>query len=275
MELIKRYQVRGVSGEVTRVEIAGRIVDFWIPRGATQHLLIAHDGQNVFDGKTSTHRRSTWEMAQSSIRVSEHLGITPPAIIAIWHGSNKQDEHGRAKDLSPQRFFQEDVVINLANVVKADLGQLRGDQYLNIIFDQIVPEILNAYELEIPVENRAMIGSSMGGLSTLYAGIQRPEQVRTLLALSPHWTIGGNRLVERTIEELPKPGTHRVWMSRGTKSLDADYKPFQELADRLMKEKGYRVGHDFSTKVYEKTSHNERSWASYLDQPIKFWLELN
>lgn len=272
MELIKRYQVRGVSGEVSRVEIEGRTVDYWIPKGVPQHLLIAHDGQNVFDGKTSTHRRSTWEMAQSAIRVSEHLGINPPAIIAIWHGGSKQDEHGRAKDLSPQRFFQEDVVVNSVNVVKADLAHLRGDQYLNLIFDQIVPEILSAYELEIPVSNRAMIGSSMGGLSTLYAGIQRPEQMGALLALSPHWTIGGNRLVERTVEELPKPGTHKIWMSRGTKSIDADYKPFQELADRLMKEKGYRIGHDFLTKVYEKSSHNERSWASYLDQVMKFWL---
>jgi predicted alpha/beta superfamily hydrolase len=272
MELIKRYQVRGVPGEVNRVNFDGRIVDFWIPRGATQHLLIAHDGQNVFDGKTSTHRGSTWKMAQSAIRVCEHLGTTPPAIIAIWHSGSKQDKHGRAKDLSPQRFFQEDVVVNLANVVKVEIDKLHGDQYLNLIFDQIVPDILSAYEIEIPISNRAMIGSSSGALSTLYAGIQRPEQMSTLLALSPHWTIGGNRLVERTVEELPKPGTHKIWMSRGTKSLDADYKPFQELADRLMKEKGYRIGQDFVTKVYEKTSHNERSWASYLDQPMKYWL---
>ena len=272
MELIKRYQVRGVPGEVSRVNFAGRIVDFWIPRGDTQHLLIAHDGQNVFDGKTSTHRRSTWEMAQSAIRVSEHLGITPPAIIAVFHSGSKKDQHGRAKDLSPQRFFQEDVIPDVANVVKTDIDNLRGDQYLNMIFDEIVPKILTAHELEIPISNRAVIGASMGGLSTLYAGIQRPDQMSALLALSPHWPIGGNRLVERTIEELPKPGTHKVWMSRGTKSLDADYKPFQELADRLMKEKGYRIGHDFVTKVYEKTSHNERSWASYLDQVMKFWL---
>jgi len=272
MEPIKRYQVRGVPGEVTRVSFAGRIVDYWAPKTATEHLLIAHDGQNVFDGKTSTHRRSTWEMAQSAIRVSEQSGITPPAIIAIWHGGTKQDQHGRAKDLSPQRFFQEDVEVNLANVVKTDLETLRGDQYINSIFDQIVPQILQSHQLEIPVSHRAMIGASMGGLSTLYAGIQRPEQMSALLALSPHWTIGGNRLVERTVEELPKPGTHKVWMSRGTKSIDADYKPFQELADQLMQDKGYRIGHDFVTKVYNKTSHNERSWASYLDQVLKFWL---
>ena len=272
MEAIKRYQVRGVPGEVNRVSFGDRIVDYWIPRGNTQHLLIAHDGQNVFDGKTSTHRRSTWEMAQSGLRVATHLGIEPPAIIAIWHGGSKKDPLGRAKDLSPQRFFQEDVVVNSANVVKADLAHLRGDKYLNLIFDEIVPTILQAHKLEAAISNRAMIGSSMGALSTLYAGIQRPEQMSTLLALSPHWTIGGDRLVERTVGELPQPGSHKVWMSRGTKSLDADYKPFQEYADRLMLEKGYRLGNDFASKVYEKTSHNEKSWASYLDQPMKFWL---
>ena len=272
MELIKRYQVRGVPGEVHRVLIAGRTVDYWIPKNPAEHLLIAHDGQNVFDGKTSTHRRSTWEMAQSAIRVSEHLGQNPPAIIAIWHSGSKENEHGRVNDLSPQRFFQEDVVPDVADVVKANIINLHGDKYLDTIFDQIIPEILAAHGLEIPVANRAMIGASMGGLSTLYAGVQRPEQMSALLALSPHWPIGGNRLVERTIEELPKPGSHKIWMSRGTKSLDADYKPFQEYADRLMKDKGYRLGHDFSSKVYEKTSHNERSWASYLDQVLKFWL---
>ena len=134
MELIKRYQVRGVPGEVHRVLIAGRTIDYWIPKISPERLLIAHDGQNVFDGKTSTHRRSTWEMAQSAVRVSEQLGITPPAIIAIFHSGSKDDPHGRGKDLSPQRFFQEDVEINSANVVKADIEYLRGDEYLNLIF---------------------------------------------------------------------------------------------------------------------------------------------
>ena len=272
MKEIKRFQIRGVAGEVKRVDFDGRIVDYWLPKETASHLLIAHDGQNVFDGRSSTHRGRTWKMAQSANRVSKDLGINPPAIIGVWHSSTKEDPFGRAKDLSPQRFFQEDVEINMANVVKADLDQLHGDQYLHSIFSRIVPTILETHELEIPFSNRAMIGSSMGALSTLYAGIQHPDQLSALLALSPHWTIGGNRLVERTISELPKPSTHKIWMSRGTKSLDADYKPFQEYADRLMKEKGYRIGHDFHTKVYEKTSHNEKSWASYLDQVLHFWL---
>ena len=83
MKAIKQFQVRGIPGEVSRISIGDRIVDYWAPKTPTDTLLIAHDGQNVFDGNTSTHRRKTWEMGQSVNRVSAELGLTPPAVIAI------------------------------------------------------------------------------------------------------------------------------------------------------------------------------------------------
>jgi predicted alpha/beta superfamily hydrolase len=281
MEFIKRYQVRGVPGYVNRVNFSGRNVDFWAPQSLTsnssatfptQHLLIAHDGQNIFDGKTSTFRGRTWKLAQSAIRVSETLEITPPVIVAVWHSRSDADPFGRGKDLTPERFFKEDVKFHSIDTSDLDLTELRGDQYLKNIFTQYVPAILSSLNLEIPAKNSAVIGASMGGLATLYAGIQHPDQMATLLALSTHWPIGENRLVERMIGELPLPGTHKIWMSRGTKGLDRSYPPFQDYADRLMQEKGYQIGQNFVSKVYEKSGHNERSWAKYLDQTMKFWL---
>jgi predicted alpha/beta superfamily hydrolase len=273
MELVKRYQIRGVPGEVSRFDFAGRTVELWAPQEPSSHLLVAHDGQNVFDGKSSTHRGKTWEMAQHSFKVSYEAGIVPPVIIAIWHSSSKADPMGRAKDLSPQRFFQEDVPVNLPNISKSDLELLRGDQYLESIFGIYVPQLLEMLQLEIAASNTALIGSSMGGLSTLYAAHKHPDKFKTALALSPHWVIGGDSLVNRTVAELPQPGSHKVWMSRGTKALDAEYEPFQDLADGLMLQKGYRKDIDFVSKVYKKTGHNEASWASYLDQPLRFWLK--
>jgi predicted alpha/beta superfamily hydrolase len=272
MELVKRYQIRGVPGEVSRFDFAGRTVELWSPHEPSSHLLIAHDGQNVFDGKTSTFRGKTWEMAQHAFKVSHEVGVTPPVIIAVWHGSTKDDPMGRAKDLSPQQFFQEDVPVNLPNISKSDLALLRGDQYLENIFGGYVPQILESLQLEISADNTALIGSSMGGLSTLYAAHKQPDKFKTALALSPHWIIGGESLVHRTVNELPEPGSHKIWMSRGTKALDAQYEPFQDLADELMIQKGYRRDADFISKVYKKTGHNEASWASYLDQPLRFWL---
>jgi hypothetical protein len=89
MQEIKRFQIRGVPGEVVRTSFNDRIVDYWTPRGGSEHLLIAHDGQNVFDGTTSTHRRQTWKMAQSAIDVALEQGIKPPTIIGVWHSSTK------------------------------------------------------------------------------------------------------------------------------------------------------------------------------------------
>jgi enterochelin esterase-like enzyme len=212
-------------------------------------------------------------MAQHAFKVSHEVGVIPPVIIAVWHGSTKADPMGRAKDLSPQQFFQEDVQVKLPNISKSDLALLRGDQYLESIFNSYVPKILESLQLEISADKTALIGSSMGGLSTLYAAHKHPDKFKTALALSPHWIIGGDALVHRTVTDLPAPGSHKIWMSRGTKALDGQYEPFQDLADELMIQKGYRENIDFISKVYKKTGHNEASWASYLDQPLRFWLK--
>jgi hypothetical protein len=112
MQEIKRFQIRGVPGEVVRARFADRIVDYWMPRGGSEHLLIAHDGQNVFDGTTSTHRRQTWKMAQSAIDVANEQGIKPPTIIGVWHSSTKENPWGRAKDLAPEKFFTSDSYVD-------------------------------------------------------------------------------------------------------------------------------------------------------------------
>ena len=268
MKEIKRFQIRGVAGDVKRVDFDGRIVDYWLPKEPATHLLIAHDGQNVFDGRTSTHRGQTWKMAQSANRVSKELGIVPPAIIGVWHSSTKENPWGRGKDLVPEKYFRDGISVAKDVSVPSDHPDfLHGDTYLRSIFEEYVPAIAPA----ISPSHTAMIGSSMGGLATLYAVAQLPDKFTTALALSTHWPFGGNELVERTIKELPSPSTHKIWMSHGTKGLDSAYAPFQHLADKLMAERGY-LPHNFVSKVYEHSGHNERSWAKYLDQPIRFWL---
>ena len=269
MQEIKRFQVRGVPGEVVRLKFGARTVDYWKPQKGSDKLLIAHDGQNVFDGKSSTHRGQTWEMAQSAIRVSRELGVSTPSIIGVWHSSTKEYPWGLGKDLVPEKYFREGIEVHndFAKVLE-DKSVLQSDSYFKEIFETILP----ALEPNIIPVNTAMIGSSMGGLATLYAMAQMPERFSTALALSPHWPFGGNPLVEKTINSLPLPGTHRVWMSHGTKGLDSEYAPFQIYADKLMQERGYRTN-DFISRVYTRSGHNERSWAKYLDQPLNFWLD--
>lgn len=270
MNTVKSFHIRGVRGAVNRVEFDGRLVDYWSPGEPTEHLLVAHDGQNVFDRDTSTRRR-TWRMAHSAIRVSKKLGITPPVIIGVFHSRSSHNPWGRILDLAPQDPFQNGVEPAEKND-EISLGDLQGNKYLEQITDVIAPSIAAELGMDLNAINKAVIGSSMGGLASLYAISKRPDFFSTALALSPHWSAGQAPLVNALLDSLPQPGTHKIWMSRGTRGHDAHYGPFQDYADQRMLRAGWREGEDFVTRVYEKSGHNERSWAKYLDQPMQFWL---
>jgi predicted alpha/beta superfamily hydrolase len=274
MQKETRYQVSGVPGHVHRAIFNGRVVDYWSPEEETSHLLIAHDGQNVFDHRTATRHR-TWKMAQSAIHVSAELGITPPAIIGVFHGTSKENPWGRLKDLAPQDPFQNGIRPPAGVAPAVAPEELMGNAYLHQITNDIAPTIASELGLSLDLLDKAVIGSSMGGLASLYALGKRPDFFSTALALSTHWIAGGVQLVDALIDLLPAPDSHKVWMSHGTRGHDAKYGPLQRHADERMKSAGWTLNKDFRTHVYRKSGHNERSWARYLDQPMKFWLTSN
>ena len=270
MKRVKSYYISGVPGVVNRLEFNGRLVDYWSPDKVIDRLLIAHDGQNIFDRETSTRRR-TWRMAHSAIRVSQELGITPPAIIGVFHSRSTSNPWGRILDLAPQDSFQNGVESAEANDQIA-LEDLQGNNYLEQVTDSIAPAIAAELNMELKSINKAVIGSSMGGLASLYAIGKRPDFFTTCLALSPHWSAGDAPLVDALIDALPAPGEHKIWMSRGTRGRDRHYEPFQDYADQKMLDAGWQEGRDFVTRVYQNSGHTEKAWAKYLDQPMKFWL---
>ena len=272
------YQVRGLPGSVTRTKFAGRTVDYWAPAGGSDRVLLAHDGQNIFDKKTAT-RKTTWELAQRAIAVSAEFGTTPPLVIGVFHSASATDPFGRAKDLAPQHPFQNGVTPILGRVgfwqreqPSFPLEEIRSDSYLELIANEIIPTIAKATGSQPEPLKSAMLGSSMGGLATLYGVNKYPDIFQSALSFSPHWIIGENPLVDALVKPLTPGKISRLWMSRGTKGHDKNYEPFQEYADQLAIENGWRSGVDFIHKVYPRTGHNERSWRSYLSEALRFWL---
>lgn len=272
MREIKRFQVRGIPAQVTRAEFSGRTVDFWAPAGGTDTVLIAHDGQNIFDPRTSTHLRQTWKLAQNAIRVAQENHKSPPLVIGVFHSSNKNDPYGRLKDLSPEDAFRDGVEPNNPpSGPLFSLSELRGNSYLSQIFDEVLPSIASSSHVDYSPEKTAMLGSSMGGLATLYAFNKFQNYFHTALAFSPHWVLGGNPLVDYLIDNLPNHHGRKLWMSRGTKGLDSAYEPFQVLADVKVRKSGWH--NNFETRVYHRTGHNERSWSKYVDDALRFFMQ--
>jgi enterochelin esterase-like enzyme len=182
----------------------------------------------------------------------------------VWHSSTKSNPWGRAKDLAPEKFFTADTYVDPRWAIKNPTITLQSDSYLMQIFNEIVPAIYGAHA----PEKTAVIGSSMGGLATLYAAIQHPDKFATALALSPHWVISNEHFARSMVEALPL--THKIWMSRGDKGLDKEYVALQNFVDTLMRQRGFK--HNYESKVYKRSGHNERSWAKYLHEPLRFWI---
>lgn len=265
------FQVRGVRDVVRRIEVDGRIVDVWIPADHSGHLLVTHDGQNVFDSRTATHHQ-TWRAARAAMRAARARRIAPPVIAAVWNGSDAMNPFVRGHELAPQRAFESGVQPHPSVTPWFDVSQLAGHTYLGLVADRVVPMAGELVGFVPDPRRTAVLGSSMGGLATLNFVGERPDVFSCGLAYSVHWPLGGDELVDALIDQLPPQGTVRVWMENGSTGLDRSYGPFQRRADDRLRARGYRRGRDFVSITRRRSGHNEWSWARRLDQSLAWWL---
>jgi predicted alpha/beta superfamily hydrolase len=281
---IDQFQVRGLPGLVHKVRFGNRTVDYWAPKNPGNHLIVAHDGQGVLDKRNigiNPHQRATWELGHSAIRAAEKRGVVAPTLVCIYHTPYTEDPNGRLKDYTPTIYMkkesdwmQESYGI-YRDRVTTFVNQLSADQFLEEITTMIVPTITDRIRQSITPEKTALLGSSMGGLAVLYGIIRKPDFFHTGLSFSPHWVIGGNALAEKMMRDLPDPGRHKIWMSRGTKKLEARYKPSQDLANQLIVERGYKQGVDFIGRTLNRGAHSNATWAKYTPAALDFWLKDN
>jgi hypothetical protein len=279
---IEEFQVRGVSGTVKKVRFGNRTVDYWAPQNPGRNILIAHDGQNVLDKRNigiNPHQRATWELAHSAIRIAEKNNQVPPTLICIYHTPFAEDTIGRLKEYVPALYMRakEDWMIESYGLYKEEVesfvDSLTADQLIDSIIDVIIPSITERVRQTIDPSGVAILGASMGGLAAIYSVIRRPDFFHTSLSFSPHWVIGGNALAEKMMRDFPSPGKHKLWMSRGTKGLDARYEESQKLADRLILSRGYKEGRDFQRLVINRGAHTNATWARSAPEALDFWME--
>ncbi len=278
---VEEFQVRGLPGKVSKVRFGDRTVDYWSPSKPGSHLLVAHDGQNILDKRNigiNPHQRATWELAQSGIRMAEKHKSTPPTVICVYHTPYSQDPLGRLKEYTPASFMnlKENWMIENYGLWRGSVEEfasdLKADELLEAIIGVIVPEISKRIGHVFNPEKSALVGASMGGLASIYGVIRHPEFFHSALSFSPHWVIGGDPLAEKMMSEFPAPGRHKLWMSRGTKGLDAKYESAQQLADRVIQGRGYRNGINLRTEVLKRGAHSNATWARYAPEALDFWM---
>ncbi|WP_246327457.1 alpha/beta hydrolase [Candidatus Competibacter phosphatis] len=143
---------------------------------------------------------------------------------------------------------------------------------MQFLVEELKPFIDARYPTLSDSAHTLVMGSSMGGLISLYALIEYPDVFGGAGCLSTHWPIGEEVLVDALGTALPSAGRHRLYFDFGTETLDANYEPWQQRMDEWLRTASYREGRDWSTRKFEGAEHSERAWRERVPIPLAFLL---
>ena len=259
-------------------QVNARHVDVWLPADYSPakryNVLYMHDGQMLYDAST-TWNKQAWNVHLAVARLVADKRIPDTLIVGVWNNDKL-----RHSEYFPQKFLPLMAEApRQAFIAKALSGQPRADAYLRFLVDELKPAIDARYSTRPGAAHSAIMGSSMGGLISVYAMNEYPGVFGRAAGLSTHWIAGFEPNSHLPLaafvylrDHLADPATHRLYQDHGTTELDALYAPYQVFVDQIVRDRGYTEA-SYMTRVFPGTGHNETAWAARLDLPLQFLLE--
>lgn len=262
--------------------IPPRTVRVWLPDnhdGKKLAVLYMHDGQMLFDAST-TWNGQEWRVDEVAQQLIDAGTNRPFMVVAI-------DNAGalRRPEYFPQAPFE-----SLTRVQQQSFYQFQqesgtperapySDDYLDFLVNELKPHIDAHYPALVEPGDTYIMGSSMGGLISMYALTQYPEVFGGAACLSTHWpgihNVSHNPMPEafraHLKHQLPKANSRKLYFDYGDQTLDALYPPLQQATDEVMKQAGWQAQY-WQTHFFPGKNHSEQAWAERLHIPMIFLL---
>jgi predicted alpha/beta superfamily hydrolase len=199
-------------------------------------VIYMHDAQNLFDPATS-FAGEVWRVDETLTALS-YQGLEAIAVGVPHAGEQRMHEYNPFD---------------------------RGDAYLAFIVDTLRPIINHDFRSLAERSQTGIMGSSLGGLISLYAFFRYPHVFGLAGALSPAlWVQRGS--INEYVRAAPfSPG--RIYIDNGTQEANA-----QGMYQRLL-HKGYRADVDVKYVSEEGGQHRESAWARRLPDALRFLLK--
>ena len=234
--------------------LSGRRLTVYQPSDVSSaaHVLILHDGQNLFEPDRAYVPGETWRIAETADALIAE-GLMPPTIIAgIDHaGDRRLREFGHG-----------------------------ASSYGRFVVREVLPYLRAHSNVRTDAAATALGGSSMGGLVTLQIAAMFPDVFGRILVFSPSvwWT---RRSVLRTLRRPgPLGGLFSrsrglradvdVWLSIGLQEGDNAVSDTRLLRDAILAMRHGNASHRHYTEFPDGT-HSERSWEGQVREALTSW----
>ncbi len=219
-------------------------------------VLYLHDGQNLFDPRTSFIPGRTWQVAETADAAIEAGEVEPLIIVGIANTG----EH-RLAEYTPTRDWK--------------MGGGDADKYGKLLIHDLLPFIASEYRIRHGREHTGLGGSSLGGLATLYLGLSHPGVFGRMAVMSPSVWWNHKSILGWVNERGPRLTHHpRIWLdvgdAEGRRTLaDAD------LLNRRLQAWGWRPGKDLHYERVPGGTHDETAWSHRVGPMLRFLFPAN
>ena len=245
-------------------ELAPRDLDIYIPPGDGPFpLLLAHDGQNLFD------TNAIWGGWNLLSALEER---SPMIVVGIYNTPDRMTEYTHVDDSLDGEHFT-----------------AQGDRYADLLQHHILPFVREKYDCS---EKLGIIGSSLGGLISLYIAHLYPDEYDFAASLSGTLGWGKFELDNPLIVELyesagkrnttlyidsgggPPPGGCTDTDGDGYYDYDSEahdnYCESDQFA-QIMASIGYTWEVDLFHWYEPDALHNEAAWAARVHIPLEIF----
>ncbi len=224
-------------------------------------VLYMQDGQNLFDESLSY--AGEWQVDETMEALS-HEGIEAIVVGIANMETRRIDEYSPFKD---RRLHKGG----------------RGDWYIAFMANTLKPLIDREFRTMPAREHTGVLGSSMGGLISLYAFFSRPDVFGFAGAMSPSLWFAQEAIFSYVRQAAFEPGklyldigTHEGGDTRPSHRPPHKYTSRYLSAARRMRDllaaKGYAEGQLLRYEEEEQAIHNEAAWARRLPAALRFLL---
>lgn len=219
-------------------------------------VLYMHDGQNLFDVVTSY--AGEWNVDETLDRLYNDLGFKL-IVIGIDNGQDK-----RLHEYSPWDHPQ--------------YGKGEGEAYVDFLVNTLKPHIDTKFRTLSNKENTAMMGSSMGGLISHYAGMKYPEVFSKIGVYSPAFWYAPE-IFDYTNDQKYSEDQKIYFLAGGQEGGNVQFDQInQTVSDmnrmvEILQKSGFPSKNMFS-KVEPYGEHNEKLWRENFEDAITWLFDL-
>jgi predicted alpha/beta superfamily hydrolase len=247
-----RYQVYQFHSEILPDD---RTVQVYLPAQYMEQkerrfpVLYLHDGQNLFDGRTSYIPDKTWKAHTTADRLSAEGQMKPVILVGVANTGLR-----RLAEYTPTRDMK--------------MGGGEGRKYGRLLVEELKPWIDQSFRTLAGAEDTGLGGSSLGGLISLFLGLEYSAVFSRLAVMSPSLWWDHRSILSIINQSGPKPDL-RIWLDMGTAEGARQIRDADLLKQMLLRH-GWQLGVDFAYEKVEGAVHDEQAWAERFGDVLRF-----